>query len=366
MMIGDIVLINLHHDTHDKTYVTLDLMEKFDGQLRWKIGLGTQPCIRTRVDKRCTFCGFTDLQHPLPADKVDTVFQMLLQRTSLEAVKRLELYVSGSFFDDVEVTPASRLAILRTFRHSPISEILIESRPEFITAPRLNALTEVIEPHRVTVGIGVETMNDEVRKPLSKGTTTKKIVQSIQLIARAGMNFQAYFLLKPPGVSSDQAAVRRFLNDVQMLLDLTQDQQCTITIALQPTFVAHHTVFADDFKRGIFRPVWLYTIALVLQRLLLLKADHPRMRIILGNENDNVEVMAVPMNYANLTTYQPCSCSQPMREMLHHANESELQLIRATQQLLQSPCACRALWQKEMQAHPNNSISVPARISLTE
>jgi len=342
-------LIDIHSYMNDKTYITLDLMEKFDGQLRWKIGLGTHPCIRTRVDKRCTFCGFTDLPHPLPANKVDTVFQTLLQRTPLDSVKRLELYVSGSFFDDVEVAPESRLAILRSFCQTPISEILIESRPEFITAANLNALTEVIEPHRITVGIGVETMNDEARKPLSKGTTTKKIVQSIQLIAQAGMNFQAYFLLKLPGAKNDQEAVQHFMKDVQTLLDLTQDQMCTITVALQPTFVAHNTAFVQDFEQGMFRPVWLYTIALVLQKLLRLKADYPRMQIILGNENDNVEVIAIPTNYADLATHQPCACSQSMRELLHHANESEQQLTSVIQQLLESPCACKLLWQKEMQ-----------------
>ncbi len=331
------------------TYITLNTMEKFAGQLRWKVGLGTLPCIRTRVDKRCTFCGFKDLENPLPADEVDTVFQNLLKRTTTDTVNRLELYVSGSFFDDVEVSPKSRLAILRTFSDTQIPEILIESRPEFIHATYLNALTTVVEPGRVTVGIGVETMDDKTRKPLLKGTTTKKIIQSIRLIAETGMNFQAYLLLKPPRVRSDREAVHGFMRDVQTLIDVTQDQACTLTIAVQPTFVAHNTVLVPDFEQGQFRPVWLYTIALVLQKLQAMKAENPRLRIILGNENDNVDVIALPANYTHPTAYQPCPCSPQIREHLQHANESEQDLERVLHQLLKTSCACQSLWQAEME-----------------
>lgn len=335
--------------THNQAYITLDTMEKFAGQLRWKVGLGTHPCIRTRVDKRCTFCGFRDLENPIPADEVGTVFQNLLKRTTIDSVKRLELYVSGSFFDDVEVSPQSRLAILRAFSDTHIPEILIESRPEFISATNLNALTEVVAPSRITVGMGVETMDDKVRKLLLKGTTTKKIIQGIQLIARTGMNFQAYLLLKPPGIKSDQEAVHSFMRDVQTLIKVTQDQACTLTIAVQPTFVARNTFVVLDFEQGQFRPVWLYTIALVLQKLLALKADNPQIRIILGNENDNVDVMALPANYTHPTAYQPCSCSQPMGKLLQHANDSEQSLKRVIHQLLKASCACKSLWQAEME-----------------
>lgn len=335
-------------DFYNQSFITLNITEKFDNQLRWKIGLGTQPCIRTRIDKRCTFCGFKDLEQPIPAHSVDEVFQTLLENMPSDPIKRLELYVSGSFFDDVEVSPNARLNIIKAFDKTNIPELLIESRPEFITAANLNALAEIIDPQRITVGIGVETMDNQARKPLLKGTTTKKISQSIQLIAEAGMNFQAYMLLKLPNTKSDQEAVSSFMKDVDILLKLTQNQSCTVTIAIQPTFVAHNTPFEKDFKQGTFRPVWLYTIALVLEKLLALKEKYPRMRFILGNENDNVEVMAIPSNYANAIDYKPCSCSKSMREMLYHVNESEQQLISVIQQLLHSSCMCKSLWDAEM------------------
>jgi|WetSurMetagenome_2_1015567.scaffolds.fasta_scaffold20348_4 radical SAM enzyme (TIGR01210 family) len=335
---------------YNEAFITLNVTEKFEGQLRWKIGLGTHPCIRTRIDKRCTFCGFKDLEQPIPANQVDTVFQTLLESSPLELVKRLELYVSGSFFDDVEVSPNARLNILRCFAQNSIPEILIESRPEFITAANLNALAETIDPQRITVGIGVETMDDQARKPLSKGTTTKKISQSIQLIAQTGMNFQAYMLLKLPNAKNDQEAVSSFMKDVDILLKLTQNQSCTVTIAIQPTFVAHNTPFEQDFKKSTFRPAWLYTIALVLKKLLALKEKYPRMRIILGNENDNVEVIAIPSNYTNAIDYKSCSCSKSMREMLYHVNESEEALVKTIQFILHSSCSCKAIWESEMRA----------------
>lgn len=333
---------------YNQSVITLNITEKFDNQLRWKIGLGTHPCIRTRIDKRCTFCGFKDLEQPIPANQVDTIFQTLLENSPPNSVKRLELYVSGSFFDDVEVSPEARLNIIRAFAKTDIPDILIESRPEFITMANLKALVEIIDPQRITIGIGVETLNDQARKPLLKGTTTKKISQSIQLIAQMGMNFQAYMLLKLPQAHNDVEAVCNFMDDVQTLLKIIENQSVTFTVAIQPTFVAKNTTFEQDFKQQTFRPVWLYTIALTLQKLLSLKSKYPRINIILGNEKDNVDVIAIPSNYTHSTEYQPCTCSQSLREMLYHVNDSEEELIKTTQFILNYSCSCKEIWKAEM------------------
>jgi radical SAM enzyme (TIGR01210 family) len=338
---------NPHPEELTHRYLTLNHREPFSKQSRWKLAIGTNPCIRTRLKKRCVFCGFTDLEFPLPADQVGQVLLNVLKENSTNQVNRLELFVSGSFFDDVEVSPESRQIIFETLNHSHIPDILVESRPEFIIEKNLMSLSQFINPRRVTIAMGVETMNDQHRKYLRKGITTKEIVQSIEVIAKAGMNFQAYLLLKPPYLANDRQAIINFIRDVQLLIKITQEEQCSLAVAIQPMFIADKTKVINLFTQKTFRPPWLYTIAFVLKILEALKVKND-FRIILGNENDNINLIAAPKNYTHATSYEICSCSQEISALLKYTNESTDKLKEAIENILNSTCPCKQIWQQEI------------------
>lgn len=338
--------MNQYYQSYKK-YITFDHREAFLDGSRWKLAIGTNPCIRTRIKQKCTFCGFIDLTSPLPADEVAQVLLGSLEEKGTDNICRLELYMSGSFFDDVEVSPKARQMIFEILSQTNIPEILIESRPEFITESKLKYLAQVIEPSRVAIAIGVETMNDQIRKYLGKGMTTRKITQRIEIIGDAGMTFQSYLLLKPPYFTDDKTAIISFIQDVHALLRITKEKQIPLIIAVQPMFIADNTEATCSFQQGTFRPPWLYTIAFILKTLDALAAKH-HFRIILGSENDNIDVLAIPQNYIHPTDYEVCSCSAVISEQLQQVNKSDYQLRQVVEHVMNSFCTCKILWQQEI------------------
>jgi len=329
-------------------HVTLSKRERYSGKLRWKLGLNTNPCVQLRRGKRCVYCGFLSHQNPLPPHEVGRVFGEIFQDSNLDDIHRLELYVSGSFFDDEEVSLNSRLEIIRLVSDSGIDEVLLESRPEFITDENLQSLTDIIDPDRVTIAIGIETMDDRVRSKLLKGFSTKEFVKSLNRIARYGMNFQAYLLLNPPAINNDKNALLDTITSSIKIISLTEKINCNLVLALQPYFIAQNSVISDNLsKKNSIKPPWLYTVALTLKLLNTMRIrTKSNWQILLGNENDNVVPLLISSNYTSDGLV--CSCTKTARKHLSEFNISPKKMNESVQRILESTCDCKRIWESQI------------------
>lgn len=330
---------------YQRDCVTLDKRERYSDGLRWKLGINTSPCVQLRRGKRCVYCGFLNYHDPVPSQKVGQVFGDMFADNNLDEIHRLELYVSGSFFDDEEVSSASRLEIVRLIDESGIAEVLLESRPEFITDENLQALASIIDPERVTIGIGVETMDDSIRNKLRKGFSTEAFVKSLDIIARHGMNFQAYLLLNPPAINNDKKAILDIISSSIRIVKLTEELNCNLVLAIQPYFIAQNSPVANSFsKKNHIRPPWLYTVALTLKLLNTMKTrTESNWQIILGNENDNVVPLLVSSNYTS--DGHMCPCTENARKYLNEFNISPKKMEESVTKILESSCHCKTIWE---------------------
>jgi radical SAM enzyme (TIGR01210 family) len=335
-----------HH--YQRDYVTLNKRERYSDGLRWKLGINTNPCVQLRRGKRCVYCGFLNNHDPVPPQKIGRVFGDIFTDNNLDEIHRLELYVSGSFFDDEEVSSHSRLEITKLVDESGIAELLLESRPEFITDENLQSLASIIEPERVTIAIGVETMDDSVRNKLQKGFSTKELVKSLSKIARYGMNFQAYLLLNPPSINNDKKAILDIISSSIRLVKLAEEMNCNLVLAIQPYFIAQNSLAANSFsKTNRIRPPWLYTVALTLKILNTMRArTASNWQIILGNENDNVIPLQVASNYT--TDGYVCPCTETARKYLNEFNISPKKMEESINRILNSSCECKKIWESQI------------------
>lgn len=333
-------------DSCTQDHITIDTRERYGRGFRWKLGVNTTPCIQSRKGRRCVFCGFLNQRNPIPPSEVGQVFNHVLRRNDLRDILRLELYVSGSFFDDQEVSLNSRLGIIESIKGTNIKEVVLESRPEFITDEILEPLTDVIDPKRVTIAIGVETADDNMRSRLSKDFSMEDLSRSIGRIARAGMNFQAYLLLKPPTINDDKQAVIDVIHSSDTIVSLAKEMNCPLTLAIQPFFLARNSLVAQhQLQKDAIGPPWLYTIAITLKLLDIRRArDASGYRIFLGNEIDNVDIALAPSNYTG--NGDVCLCSESMRKHLREVNISEQKLRKSVNIVLGSRCYCRKIWQE--------------------
>jgi len=332
----------------NRDYITINKRERYSHGLRWKLGINTNPCVQQRNGRRCVYCGFLNYHNPVSPQKAGHVFNEVFRNTNLSDIHRLEIYVSGSFFDDEEVSFNSRREIVKSISESQISEVLLESRPEFITEENLKSLCGIIHPQRVTIAVGVETMDDSLRNKLSKGFSTEDISKCLNRVARAGMNFQAYLLLNPPALNNDKNAVVDVLNSARLVINMAKEANCSLTLAVQPFFFAKNSILAKDpSKRRLIKPPWLYTIALTLKLLNSLRNSvEPDLHIILGNENDNVATVRVSCNYAS--DGNVCPCTERIKKYLREINISQNKLEESVQRILEFPCSCRNVWENEV------------------
>lgn len=199
----------------------------------------------------CNMCGYN-----IASDSDVTEAQLLNQLDS--AMERydgepfVKVYTSGSFLDEREIPASFRDELLQRF--SAAERLLVESRPEFITAESLSSM-----PASTTVAIGLESSDDEVlRHSVRKGFSSADFTRAATVLRDQGMMLRSYLLLKPP-----------FLNEAAALADAKSSvsfaSPYSDEISLNPVNVQRGTLVERLWKRGDYRPPWLWSLVEVMR-----------------------------------------------------------------------------------------------------
>lgn len=166
----------------------------------------------------------------------------------------VKIYTSGSFLDEEEIPASVRDRILDEF--SGCGRILFESRPEFITPDIMATM-----PSSVTVALGMESSDEDIlRTSINKGFTAQDSLRAGMTVKDAGLGVRTYLLLKPPFVSEskgieDSVRSARFA-------DPFSDE-----ISINPLNVQRATYAERLWKRGEFRPPWIWSLIEVMKQL---------------------------------------------------------------------------------------------------
>lgn len=217
--------------------------------------LTTKGCSWARSDG-CTMCGYvTDSDPNAQASGIQTQFNEVLARYG-KAFKIIKLFTSGSFLDEVELPIDVRNHILSELRDTP--KVIIESRPEFVTSEICEDIARQNE--HIEVAIGLETSNDHIRNShINKGFTFRDFVKASEASRANGFTVKAYLLLKPPYLTEMEA-----LEDaLQSVRDATPFAD---TISLNLCNVQKGTLVETLWRKGLYRPPWLWTAVEVLKR----------------------------------------------------------------------------------------------------
>lgn len=173
----------------------------------------------------------------------------------------VKLYTSGSFLDGEEVPPGAREIILRMIsEHGSISEVILESRPEYVTRTVLSEVAEALSDCSVEIGIGLESSSDRVRSLcVNKGFSFDEFRGSVERACHAGIGVRAYVLMKPPFLTEMDSIVDA-KNTIADALDVG-----VTTVSLNPVNVQKNTLVEYLWRRGRYRPPWLWSVLDVLK-----------------------------------------------------------------------------------------------------
>ncbi|MBN2153628.1 MAG: archaeosine biosynthesis radical SAM protein RaSEA, partial [Candidatus Lokiarchaeota archaeon] len=231
----------------------------------------------------CTMCGYNNdsAGSDVPPEAIVAQFEAALAKHDAELGSAsdvvIKIFNSGSFFDEREIPADAQEAILKRAAAIPqVREIAVESRPEFVDAAAARRFEACLRPGQPgEVGIGLETWNDVVRQEfINKGFTLEAFLQAHDVLQSAGIGTKAYVLLKPPFLD-ERAAFDDAVSTIEHLMALGVS-----TVSINPVAVHAHTVVERLWERGAYRPPWLRTVRLVLQRAFTSRVRDERALVI--------------------------------------------------------------------------------------
>ena len=233
----------------------------------WVIIFRTRGCYWARASG-CSMCGYVNdvAQEVAPADIGHQLDVVLRKHSGQPLVK---VYTSGNFFDDHEVPPEIRERILRELGDR-CDKVIVETLSHLLRVDQLERAVQLAD--QLEVAFGLESTSERVlRYAVNKVWGLPEHAKAAALCHEAGASVKTYLLVKPP-----------FLTERESIEDAVQSghdaDPYSDTISFNPVNVQSHTLVDRLFRRGEYRPPWLWSVVEVLERTHDLKAhvkSHP-------------------------------------------------------------------------------------------
>lgn len=219
--------------------------------------LRTRGCYWADV-KGCSMCGYARDTLGRSATPAELERQLTAALARYRDEPYVKIYTSGSFLDDREVDPTTRERIGRAFR-GRARRLLIETLPEFVTASTVPPLRDAFGGE-LEVAQGLESANPEVlARFVNKGSTPAEYFAAADRLRSFQATAKGYLLLKPPYLTEAES-----IRDVVESVALASEHFDTLSI--NPVHIQGGTVVEWLFRRGRYRPPWLWSLLEAMER----------------------------------------------------------------------------------------------------
>jgi radical SAM enzyme (TIGR01210 family) len=233
----------------------------------WVIIFRTRGCYWARKSG-CSMCGYVnDVAIEVTEDDLRTQLESVLPEHHGQPF--VKVYTSGNFFDEREVFPEVRAAILKGLGER-CEKVMVETLSHLVRREPLEEGMRLAQ--KFEIALGLESANDVVlRHAVNKMWGLREHVRAAELAHEVGATVKSYLLLKPPFLTEREAIEDTV--ETAHAVDAASD-----TISINPMNVQRNTVVDYLFSRAEYRPPWLWSVAEVLRRCRDLKAhlkSHP-------------------------------------------------------------------------------------------
>jgi radical SAM enzyme (TIGR01210 family) len=229
------------------------------------IVLSTIGCAHARSDSGgCTMCSYLldGVQEKPTSEQIVDQFKFAMAELETKtAPLSVKIYTSGSFLDDEEIPAEARTEILRIIAEDErIREVVLESRPEYVNDSILSGVRALLGDRAIEIGMGLESANDAVRTIcIHKNFDLKMFTDALKTAKNFNIGMRAYVLLKPP-LLTERDALLDAIYTVQEARALG-----ATTVSLNPVNVQKNTLVEKLWRRGNYRPPWLWSVVEVLR-----------------------------------------------------------------------------------------------------
>jgi len=195
--------------------------------------IGRTSCSYAIKNNPCRFCAFWD-----KSPKIEGIaFEDALAKVGVAKGGRIELVGSGSIFDEEQIPLTQLCAMLKLVGRTDAHSVLVESRPEYITAEKIKLARRFLGSKTLEIAIGLETANDSLRFMLNKGFSIWDFHNAVSTIVDAGAIPVAYLLAGIPTMS-DYETQCDILESAFTLSLLQKKLGISIRLAIQTFFTS--------------------------------------------------------------------------------------------------------------------------------
>jgi radical SAM enzyme (TIGR01210 family) len=269
--------------------------------------------------RKCTMCGYWHESADVTQTDILTQLERAF-RNSPDEPFVLKIFTSGSFLDEREISSETRKEIAAMVKKRKIKKLIVETRPEFINAEKIEDLKAV---EHLELAIGLETANDFIRsKYINKGFSFDDYKTAAEIVNAYGATVKTYLLLKPPFISE-----KRAIEDVVKSAALVSPYSSTISLNL--CNVQKYTRLEDLWKRKYYRPPWLWSAVEAIKEM--------------KKQDENVVVMSDPVGAGYIRGPHNCGkCDMAITEAIKKFNIT--QDLSVLERLEEIDCECKEVW----------------------
>lgn len=204
----------------------------------------------------CTMCGYVN-DTSLDVTKENLLTQLQKAAARHEGQPVTKVFTSGSIFDEFEVPPDVRREILRTFG-SRSKKVIVETLPHFARRELVEEAVGLCE--KLEVAFGLESVTPAVlANSVNKPFVLEHFEDACDIVHSAGGTVKTYLLVKPP-LLTEREAIEDAVSSAVRVAGLTD------TISFNPVNVQRGTLVERLWRRGEFRPPWLWSVVEILER----------------------------------------------------------------------------------------------------
>ncbi|HTX61142.1 MAG TPA: archaeosine biosynthesis radical SAM protein RaSEA [Methanobacterium sp.] len=210
----------------------------------------------------CTMCSYiadSPLQKVSSEDLVE-IFKKELSRFKVQPRTVVKIFVSGSFLNEDEIPKDARVDILKILKNQDnIEEVVVESRPEFVTEEVVEECCKQI-PHKIfEISMGLESSSDHVKKyRINKGFSSEDFERAVNIIKKLKSNYnvtsKAYLFVKPI-LTSEKEAIEDAVASAQYAQEVGVDR-----ISFCPATIHKGTLMEVLWRRRAYQPPWIWSI----------------------------------------------------------------------------------------------------------
>lgn len=223
----------------------------------------------------CSICGYIydNPQQPDFAKILESLQEILLKTIEKNKNYSIKLFTSGSFLDKNEIPlEIQKQILLKIAEYDQIEEIVLESRPEYITERVLQNIAENIDIEKIEIAVGLESANDNILKnSINKGFFWDDFVNATNKIKEKGAKVKAYLLFKPPFLS-EYNSIQDILESVSKIVKLGID-----TVSINAISIHRGTFLSQLFENKMYRTPWLWSLLHLSKEI---KKTYPELRLI--------------------------------------------------------------------------------------